>query len=212
MIADHGAVGDLAKMSAWSEESLGYARLHGQRRLARLLEAVGVEIEMEKALLPLASGEHLSSGRVARTAASRKDGRMIDGARNVASDEANDALQRRKAEEKNRLRIAAWELFMQEELRELELRRDGQLARLLGEALPGESPGALLRLADEDRRQAQEGTVALMSNGKVSYKPMDDLSEGDMPARIAASRARTTWLKERRDGWLRRDGGLRGEL
>ena len=91
---------------------------------------------------------------------------------------------------------------MQEELRELEQRKDGQLAKLLGEALPGEGPAALQRLASEDRRQAEEGLVALMSNGKVFYKRVEELSEKDMPARIAANKLRTTWLKERLDGWL----------
>jgi hypothetical protein len=110
---------------------------------------------------------------------------------------------REQAEEKQRAQeAAAWELFMQEELRELEERKAGQLADLLGEALPGEPSAALRRLADEDRRQAEEGLVALMSMGKVSYKPLDELSPKDMPARAAANRLRTTWLKERRDGWL----------
>jgi hypothetical protein len=96
---------------------------------------------------------------------------------------------------------------MQAELRELELRKGGQLAKLLGEPLPGEPPAALERLASEDQRQADEGLVALMSMGKVSYKHLAQLSEQDMPARIAANRARTTWLKERQDGWLGRGEG-----
>jgi hypothetical protein len=107
-----------------------------------------------------------------------------------------------RQEERSRARLAAWESFVQQELRELELRRDGQLARLLGEPLAGESPAALQRLVSEDRRQAEEGLVALISNGKVSYKHLEGLTEADMPARIAANRLRTTWLKERRDGWL----------
>ena len=112
---------------------------------------------------------------------------------------------REQAEEKSRAeQAAAWERFMQTELRELELRKEGQLAKLLGEPLPGEPPAALRRLASEDQRQAEEGLVALMSMGKVSYKHLDELSEEDMPSRIAANRARTTWLKERRDGWLGR--------
>ncbi|MCA1687459.1 MAG: hypothetical protein LC714_02425 [Actinobacteria bacterium] len=90
---------------------------------------------------------------------------------------------------------------MQAELRELELRKGGQLARLLGEPLPGESSEALRRLAYEDQRQAEEGLVALMSNGKVSYQRVDELSQKDLPARVAANRARTAWLKERRDVW-----------
>ena len=109
---------------------------------------------------------------------------------------------RAREEERSRARLAAWRSFMQAELRELELRKDGQLARLLGEPLPGEPPAALQRLASEDRRQAEEGLVALMSNGKVSYKHVEGLTEEDMPARVAAKRLRTTWLKERLDGWL----------
>ena len=111
---------------------------------------------------------------------------------------------RAREEERSRARLAAWRSFMQAELRELELRKDGQLARLLGEPLPGEPPAALQRLASEDRRQAEGGLVALMSGGKVLYKRVQDLSQEDMPARIAANRLRTTWLKERRDGWLGR--------
>src|SRR5512132_1164013 len=103
---------------------------------------------------------------------------------------------REQAEEKQRAQeAAAWEQFMQEELRELEKRKAGQLA-------------ALEWLADEDRRQAQAGLVALMSMGKVSYKHLDELCSEDMAARIAANRLRMTWLKERRDGWrARRPGG-----
>ena len=107
-----------------------------------------------------------------------------------------------RQEERRRAQLAAWKSFMQAELRELELRKDGQLARLLGEPLPWEPPAALQRLASEDKRQAEEGLVALMSNGKVSYKHVGELSEEDMPARVAAKRLRTTWLKERQDGWL----------
>jgi hypothetical protein len=73
---------------------------------------------------------------------------------------------RLKAEERIRARKAAWESFMRKEQRELELRKDGQLAELLGEALAGESPEALRRLALEDQRQAEEALVALTSNGK----------------------------------------------
>jgi hypothetical protein len=117
---------------------------------------------------------------------------------------------REQAEEKQRAQeAAAWEQFMQEELRELEKRKAGQLAELLGEAQPGEAPAALEWLADEDRRQAEEGLVALMSMGKVSYKHLDELCSEDMAARIAANRLRMTWLKERRDGWLARSPGGR---
>jgi hypothetical protein len=116
-----------------------------------------------------------------------------------------------REEERIRARKAAWESFMRRERRELELRKDGQLAALLGEALAGETPAALRRLAREDQRQAKEGQVALTSNGKTYYKLVEELAEGDMEARIAADRLRETWLKERRDRWLDYGGGSRGE-
>ena len=118
---------------------------------------------------------------------------------------------RLQEEERSRARKAAWESFMRKERRELELRKDGQLAELLGEALAGESPAALRRLAREDQRQAEEGLVALTSNGKMYYKLVEELTEADMAARIAADRLREAWLKERRDGWLDYGGGHKGE-
>jgi hypothetical protein len=151
---------------------------------------------------------------VLETEAGRQLGELRDGphgdekAKRWQEDLVHERAQERKrerAEERRREQdAAAWEQFMQEELRELELRRADQLGRLLGEPLPGEPPAALERLASEDRRQAEEGLVALMSGGKVSYKHIDELSPEDMSARIAANRARTTWLKERRDRWLGR--------
>lgn len=119
------------------------------------------------------------------------------------------ATERRQArqEERNRAeREAAWKEFMRVELREIELRKNGQLSEQLGEPLPGEPSAALQRLAYQDRRQAEEGLVALMSGGKLSYKRLDELSPEDMPARAAAERLRTTWLKGRRDGWLAHGG------
>ena len=118
---------------------------------------------------------------------------------------------RLREEERARARKAAWESFMRKERRELELRKDGQLAELLGEALAGETPAALRRLAREDQRQAEEGLVALTSNGKTYYKLVEELTEADMAARIAADRLREAWLKERRDRWIDYGGGPRGE-
>jgi hypothetical protein len=118
---------------------------------------------------------------------------------------------RLREEERNRAREAAWESFMRKERREVELRKDGQLAELLGEALAGEPPAALRRLAREDQRQAEEGLVALTSNGKTYFKLVEELEEGDMAARIAAARLREAWLKERREAWLAYGGGSQGE-
>ena len=156
-------------------------------------EAV-VETEAGRKLVELRDGPH----RNEKAARWQED---------LALERQKERHRDRKAEERSRARLAAWERFMRTEARELELRKAGQLARLLGEPLPGEPPAALQRLASEDRRQAEEGLVALMSNGGIVYKRLEDLSETDMPARSAAIRLRTTWLKERRDGWLRQNEG-----
>src|SRR5918998_1320680 len=107
---------------------------------------------------------------------------------------------RQKAEDQETL----WREFMETERREIQQRQNGQLARLLGEPLPGELPGALQQLVAHDQTQAQRGLVALMSGGNTVYKPLEKLQPEDMPARIAANRLRVTWLKERRDEWLGR--------
>ncbi|HYQ84158.1 MAG TPA: hypothetical protein VEP28_09170, partial [Rubrobacter sp.] len=103
---------------------------------------------------------------------------------------------RQREEQKVRDRLAAWRLFVEAEFRGLRLRQEGQLGRLLDEPMAGESAAALARLAGEDQRQALSGLVALMSNGLTAYKRVEELREGDMPARAAADRLRTTWLKE----------------
>jgi hypothetical protein len=168
------------------------------------------------------TGESLEAAlrAVLQTEVGRRLWQLCDGPhRNERADEWQPNLPRERAEERrqaqleerSRARKAAWESFMRRERRELELRKEGQLGGLLGEALAGESPAALQRLALEDQRQAEEGQVALTSNGKTYYKLLEELTEGDMGARIAAARLREAWLKERRDGWLDYLGGPRGE-
>jgi hypothetical protein len=162
-------------------------------------------------------------GAVLRTEAGRRLGRLRDGenrdesadlwqsslpgerAEERGRERSREERRRLREEEDRRARQAAWESFMRKERRELELRKEGQLAELLGEAFPGEPSAAWRRLALEDQRQAEEGLVALTSDGKVYYKPVEELTEGDMAARIAAVRLRESWLKEQRDRWL--DGG-----
>ena len=161
------------------------------------------------------TGESLEEAlkAVLETEAGRQLGELRDGphrdekVREWQEDLVRERKRERAEEQKRAEQAAAWEQFMQAELKELKLRKDGQLVRLLGEPLPGESSAALRRLAFEDQRQAEEGLLALMSMGKISYKHVAELSEKDMPARIAANRARTTWLKERQDGWLGRGEG-----
>jgi hypothetical protein len=176
------------------------------------------------------TGESLEAAlrAVLQTEAGRRLGQLRDGEHrderaeqwqpSLAQERAEERRQaqleerrRLKAEERVRARKAAWESFMRRERRELKLRREGQLAELLGEALAGEPPAALRRLAREDQRQAEEGLVALTSNGKTYYKLVEELTEGDMGARIAADRSREARLKERRDGWLDYGGGPKGE-
>src|SRR5215210_2278102 len=120
----------------------------------------------------------------------------------LAPEREKERRRARKEERDRALEDAAWTLFIRSEMREMELRKDGQLANLLGGPLPGEIPATFERLVSRDRRQAEEGIVALMRGGTVSYKHLDDLTHEDRPARMAANRSRTTWLKGSRDGWL----------
>ena len=197
MDSSHVTPEELVERSVWTEVSLGYAREHGRRKLARLLGALKDDVEFEGALVALPPGEHLgpargiSPGKVAR-----------DDAR--SSESEDDARRRKREQEEVRDRLAAWKLFVEAEFRGLRLRQEGQLGSLLGEPMAGESAAALERLAFEDQRQARSGLIALMRNGRTTYKRVEELREGDMPARAAADRLRTTWLKERRDDWLAR--------
>jgi hypothetical protein len=146
--------------------------------------------------------EYLARGRERERARERARVRL---AAAWAAAIRQDDLARKREETRKRKEaeeVAAWKHFVLTEQRQLQLRKEGQLARLLGEPLPGEIPAILEKLAAEDQRQAERGMVALMSGGKTFYKAIDDLAPEDMPARIAANRLRTTWLKERRDGWL----------
>lgn len=132
---------------------------------------------------------------------------MLNGYHDLEEEQRQEQLARKREQDEKKKQVeraAVWEQFTQAERRELKLRQEGQLTRLLGKPLPGEQPATLQRLAADDQRQAQAGMVALMSNGKTSYKNIEDLRPEDMPARIAANRLRTTWLKERRDRWLGR--------
>jgi hypothetical protein len=157
------------------------------------------------AVLRTEAGRNLGQLRDGEHRDERADRWQLSLPRERAEERRQGRLEERKRlreEERGRVRKAEWEAFMRSEQRELQLRKRGQLAELLGEALAGESSEALRRLALEDQRQAEEGLVALTSNGKVYYKPVEELDEGDMAARIAAIRLRETWLKERRDRWL----------
>ena len=120
--------------------------------------------EALKAVLETEAGRQLGELRDGP----HRDERAEDWQENLVRERVWERKQERAEEQKRAEQAAAWEQFMQAERRELQLRKEGQLAGLLGEPLPGESPAALRRLAFEDQRQAEVGLVALMMGGKVS--------------------------------------------
>ncbi|MDP9484479.1 MAG: hypothetical protein M3Q49_01585 [Actinomycetota bacterium] len=79
----------------------------------------------------------------------------------------------------------------------MEERRRGRLAGDLGAPLWGESPKELRLMAREDERRAEEGLVELLEDGELSYKHLAELVPRDLPARLEAEDARTSWLMER---------------
>jgi hypothetical protein len=92
----------------------------------------------------------------------------------------------------------AWESYIAAERRELQMRREGHLAKILGPALPDESPEELKRLAEEDRLRAEEGLVELMDeSGQITYKHIDELAPEDQQARTRAEGKRIEWITER---------------
>jgi hypothetical protein len=104
---------------------------------------------------------------------------------------------RRSGEEEDPRGQVGWEEFLETERRALEDRKGGQLARVLGRALPGESQEELDRLAFKDQRRAEEGLVELLQEGQPFYKHIDELTSEDRMGRIRAERARTLWLEAR---------------
>ncbi|WP_119069517.1 hypothetical protein [Rubrobacter indicoceani] len=113
-----------------------------------------------------------------------------------------EEARRVKQEEKEARLTKEWEEFLAREFRELELRKNGQLARLLGEPLPGDPVELLEEFVRQDQEKARQGILTLTSGEKTFYKHINDLTREDMAARTVANSLRTNWLKERRDGWL----------
>jgi len=87
--------------------------------------------------------------------------------------------------------------YMEVERRELEQRRNGQLGRAIGRALPGESHEELEWIAEEDQRKAERGLVELRSGDEVWYKHIDEITRDDRQARIESENARAAWIQER---------------
>jgi hypothetical protein len=100
-------------------------------------------------------------------------------------------------EESRKTHQELWEQYMEVERRELEQRRNGQLGRALGRALPGESQEELQRIAEEDQLKAERGLVELRSGDEVWYKHIDEITRDDRPARIESENARAAWIQDR---------------
>jgi hypothetical protein len=62
----------------------------------------------------------------------------------------------------------SWVGFMQMERRQLRERLQGNLSRVLSEALPGESVEGLDRLGEQDQLRAERGLVAVMGRAAAS--------------------------------------------
>ena len=89
----------------------------------------------------------------------------------------------------------AWEQYLEAERRELEMRKEGHLAKLLGSPLPDESAEELKRLAEEDRLRALKGLVALKTeSGEIVYRPLEDLTMQDRRRRVRAEAERVDWI------------------
>ena len=84
----------------------------------------------------------------------------------------------------------AWEHYLQAERKELRLRREGLLARLLGAPLPDESMAELALVTAEDRLKAEAGLVEL----RDLYGGVSSTSAWRI------SRARTAWRGRRPRG------------
>jgi hypothetical protein len=97
---------------------------------------------------------------------------------------------KRMGEESRKTHQELWEQYMEVERRELEQRRNGQLGRALGLALPSESQEELQRIAEDDQRKAERGLVELRSGDEVWYKHIDEITRDDRPARIESENVR----------------------
>ena len=92
----------------------------------------------------------------------------------------------------------AWEAYMKAERRDLELRREGHLARLLGLSPAGEHDGKLEHMVLDDRCRAEEGLVELRTlDGEVYFNYIDELVPEDRAKRAEAERVRTEWVRKR---------------
>ena len=95
---------------------------------------------------------------------------------------------------------------MQLERELLAQRRDGKLAKAIGQALPGENPRDLEQMAREDRSKAEKGLVSMLWGGQLSYKHVDKLTPENLLARLEAEREQVNWLVGRLQSLQRNEG------
>ena len=90
-----------------------------------------------------------------------------------------------------------WQGYIEMEHEQLAQRAAGQMARMLGRALPGESQEELDLIASEDRFLAQAGYRCLRQGYKVWVSHIDDISREDCLARLEYEKTLVRWLKSR---------------
>ena len=115
------------------------------RQAAARAERTGESLEVAlEAVLRTEAGRRLKELREGEHRDERADRWQTSLPRERAKERRQGRLEERRRlreEERGRARRAEWESFMRNESRELELRKEGQLAELLGEALAGEVLG-----------------------------------------------------------------------
>jgi hypothetical protein len=154
--------------------------------------SVGLEMLHQEYLAQLSELSSIPSLSEPQLREARKD--LSDKHRLYSSQERQAIIAQSRSD-----RAAAWERYLEAERRDVRLRQEGHLARILGAPLPDESPQELERLAEDDCRRAQEGLVDLIGPGEdISYKGVDNLVPEDRGARLEAELMRSEWIRERR--------------
>ena len=90
-----------------------------------------------------------------------------------------------------------WDGYMEVEREQLAQRATGKMARMIGQALPGESQQELDLIAFDDQYLAEQGYVLLRVGQKVWPKHIDELTREDRLRRLEYEKPLIRWLKGR---------------
>jgi hypothetical protein len=145
--------------------------------------------------------EYLANLSELSSTTSLSEAQLREASKDLSDKHSISCSQERQAiiAQSRRDRAAARVRYLQAEWRHLQQRQEGQLAKILGYPLPGESPQDLKRLAEDDRLRAKEGLVVLTSPGEqISYKRLDELVPEERGARLQAEWMQSEWIRERR--------------